>query len=164
VTRYYSFDPKRAIYLNYSKEEFTGSPEWKATEKMLAQIVSISREHNIKPVFIYAPSTPHVVMPLVKDKIPAEQLRYFIRQKQKRVPPADELKQQLYANLDTEQNVVLDFCREQSIDCVALTDALQRETANGVQTYFTYDQHWTPDGQRIAAETIEQFLRAKGYL
>lgn len=164
VTHYYSFDPKRAIYLNYNRDEFTRSPEWKATEKILEQLIAISREHNIKPVFIYAPSTPHVVMPLVKDKIPAEQLHYFISRKQKRLPPADELKQQLYDNLDVEQNVVLDFCRAQGIDCVALTEALQRETANGVQTYFSYDQHWTPDGQRVAAETIEQFLREKGYL
>ena len=164
VTHHYSFDPKRAIYLNYSKDEFTNSPEWKATAKILGQLIHISREHNIKPVFIYAPSTPHVVMPLVKDTIPAEQLRYFISRKQKHLPPADALKQQVYDNLDVEQNTVLDFCRAQNIDCVALTEALQHETANGVQTYFSYDQHWTPDGQRIAAETIEKFLREKGYL
>lgn len=164
VTRYYSFDPKRAIYLNYTAEEFIHSPEWKATAKILEQIIAISRDRNIKPVFIYAPSTPHVVLPLAKDKIPADQLHYFISRKQKRLPAAEEFKQQLYNNLDTEQNVVLDFCRKQNIDCIALTEALQHETAKGVQTYFTYDQHWTPDGQRIAAETIEQFLREKGYL
>ncbi|MFT3931553.1 MAG: SGNH/GDSL hydrolase family protein [Spongiibacteraceae bacterium] len=164
TTQYYSFDPKRVVYLNYSKDEFTNSPEWQATAKILEHIIALSREHNIKPVFIYAPSTPHVVLPLVKEKIPAEQLHYFISRKQKHLPTADELKRQIYDNLDTEQNVVLELCRAQNIDCVALTAALQRETANGVQTYFTYDQHWTPDGQRIAAEVIEQFLREKGYL
>jgi hypothetical protein len=164
ITHYYSFDPKRAIYLNYSVSEFTNSPEWQATAKILQQIIAISREHNIKPVFIYAPSAPHVVMPLVQDKIPADQLRYFISFRKKHLPPAEEFKQQLYNNLGSEQTVVLDFCKAQGIDCIALTDALQRETAHGVQTYFTYDQHWTPDGQRIAAETIEQFLREKGYL
>lgn len=164
TTHHYSFDPKRAIYLNYSAPEFTQSPEWKATAKILEQIIALSHEHNIKPVFVYAPSTPHVVLPLVKETIPAAQLHYFISRKQKRVPPAEELKAQIYANLDSEQNVVLDFCHAQNVDCVALTDALQRETANGVQTYFSYDQHWTPDGQRIAAQTIETFLRDKGYL
>jgi hypothetical protein len=141
VTRYYSFDPKRAIYLNYSVDEFRNSSEWKATAKILAQLVAISREHNIKPLFIYAPSTPHVVMPLVKDKIPADQLHYFASFKQKNLPPAETFKQRLYSNLDSEQTVVLDFCKSQGIDCMALTEALQRETANGVQTYFTYDQH-----------------------
>jgi hypothetical protein len=164
ITHYYSFDPKRALYLNYSVEEFRSSPEWQATAKVLQQIITISREHHIKPLFIYAPSTPHVVMPLVKDKIPADQLHYFASVKQKHLPAAEQFKQQLYNNLDSEQNVVLDFCKSQDIDCIALTDALRQETAAGVQTYFTYDQHWTPDGHRIAARTIEQFLHAKGYL
>lgn len=164
ITHYYSFDPKRLIYLDYSVDEFTNSPEWQSTAKILQQIIAISREHNIKPIFIYAPSAPHVVMPLVREKIPADQLRYFASFKQKHLPAAEEFKQQIYRNLDSEQTVVLDFCKAQGVDCVALTEALQRETAHGVQTYFTYDQHWTPDGQRIAAQTIEQFLRAKGYL
>jgi hypothetical protein len=163
-THYYSFDPKRLIYLDYSVDEFTNSPEWQATAKILRQIITISRERNIKPVFIYAPSTPHVVMPLVKDNIPAEQLRFFASFKQKHLPPAEQFKQQIYANLDSEQTVVLNLCRSQGIDCLALTDALRSETASGVQTYFTYDQHWTPDGHRIAADAIAQFLREKGYL
>lgn len=163
-THAYSFDPKRLMYLNYSVDEFSASPEWQATAKILAQIIRISREHNIKPVFIYAPSAPHVVLPLVRENIPAEQLRYFASFKQKHLPPADEFKQQVFANLDSEQNVVLDFCRAQQIDCVALTDALRTATAAGEQTYFSYDQHWTPDGNVVAAQTIEQFLREKGYL
>ncbi|HET8711378.1 MAG TPA: SGNH/GDSL hydrolase family protein, partial [Spongiibacteraceae bacterium] len=162
--RYYSFPPKRALYLDYSVAEFTDSPEWKSTAKILEEIITISHEHGIKPVFIYAPSAPHVVMPLVKEQIPAEQLRYFLNFKKKHLPAADKVKQQLFDNLDSEQTSVLDFCQTHGIDCVALTDALREQTANGVQTYFTYDQHWTPDGQRIAAQTIEQFLREKGYL
>lgn len=164
TTHYYSFEPKRAIYLNYSVAEFSTSPEWQATAKILQQIISISREHNIKPAFIYAPSAPHVVLPLVKDDIPAEQLRYFSTFKQKHLPPAEQFKQQLFENLDSEQKVVLDFCETQGIDCIALTDALRSATAAGRQTYFSYDQHWTPDGHMIAASAIEQFLREKGYL
>ena len=164
ATHYYSFDPKRAIYLNYRIDEFANSPEWKATAKILQQIIAVSREHNIKPVFIYAPSAPHVVMPLVKENIPATQLRYFASFKQKNLPTADRFKQQLFDNLDSEQSVVLEFCKTENIDCVALTTVLRQATATGVQTYFSYDQHWTPDGHAIAAHTIEEFLREKGYL
>jgi len=164
AAHYYSFDPKRLIYLNYSATEFAASPEWQATANILAQIIRISREHNIKPVFIYAPSAPHVVLPLAREAIPAEQLHYFASFKQKHLPPAEEFKQQIFANLDSEQNVVLDFCRAQQIDCLALTDALRTATASGKQTYFSYDQHWTPGGNAVAAQTIEQFLQEKGYL
>ena len=163
-THFYSFDPKRLVYLNYSTDKFVASDEWQATAKILTQIVKLCRDHAITPVFIYAPSTPHVVLPLAKETIPAEQLRYFVSLRKSHLPPADEFKQQVFANLDNEQNTVLDFCEKQQVDCLALTEALQQATASGTQTYFSYDQHWTPDGNAVAAKTIEQFLRAKGYL
>lgn len=162
-SHYYSFDPKRIAYLNYSVAEFSAAPEWLATAKILQQIIQISREHGITPVFVYAPSTPHVVLPLVEDSIPSQQLHYFARFKQKRLPPPDEYKRQLFANLDSEQTVVLDFCSAQGIDCLALTEPLRAATAAGRQTYFSYDQHWTPDGNAVAAAEIERFLREKGY-
>lgn len=160
-TSYYSFEPKRVTYLNYNKHEFSESAEWRATAKILTEIIRLSREHRIEPIFIYAPSTPHVVLPLVEDAIPAAQLHYFIQQHKKNLPPAETLKQTVFANLDSEQNIFLDFCTQQQIECMALTDALRAATAAGQQTYFTYDQHWTPEGNAVVASAIEQFLREK---
>lgn len=164
TTHYYSFDPKRLVYLDYGKDEFAGSREWKATEGMLEQIVKLSREHGVMPVFIYAPSTPHVVLPLVAGAIPAEQLRNFASYRKSRLPPAEEYKQRVLRNLDNEQEVVVQFCARQQVECLVLTDALRRATAAGQQTYFSYDQHWTPIGNAVAAAAIEEFLRAKGLL
>lgn len=164
VTHHYSFDPKRLVYLDYGKEEFAGSTEWKATAGMLERIVTLSRENNIQPVFIYAPSTPHVVLPLVQDAIPAQQLRNFAAYKKSHLPPADDYKHSVLGNLDNEQKVVLDFCAQQHIECLALTDALRSATAAGQQTYFSYDQHWTPLGNAVAAAAIEAFLREKNLL
>lgn len=164
ATHYYSFDPKRLIYLDYGKEEFAASREWQATAGMLGQIVRLSREHGVQPVFIYAPSTPHVVLPLAQDAIPAQQLRNFAAYRKSHLPPADAYKQRVLRNLDNEQAVVMDFCTAQQVECLALTDALQRATAAGQQTYFSYDQHWTPLGNAVAAAAIEEFLRARGLL
>lgn len=160
-TSYYSFEPNRVIYLNYSQREFSESAEWQATANILRQIIQLCREHHIQPIFIYAPSVAHVVLPLAEDAIPAAQLHYFIQQKKKSLPPAAMLKQTLFANLESEQTVLLDFCTQQQIDCLALTDALRSATAAGQQTYFTYDQHWTPEGNAVVATAIEQFLREK---
>jgi hypothetical protein len=164
TTHHYSFDPKRLVYLNYSKAEFSASREWQATAGMLAQIVQESRARNIVPVFIYAPSTPHVVLPLAWEAIPAGQLRDFVAYRKSRLPPAAELKQQLMDNLDSEQAVVMEFCAAQKVDCLALTDALRSATAAGQQTYFSYDQHWTPLGNAVAASAIEAFLRERQLL
>lgn len=164
VVRYYSFEPKRLIYLNYSREQFGASEEWRATARMLQRIVQLSRDNGIHPVFLYAPSTPHVVLPLVADDIPAEQLRTFAAYRTKHLPDAASFKREVFANLDSEEQVVMDFCREQSIDCLSLTSALRAATAAGTQTYFTYDQHWTPAGNAVAATEIEKFLREKNLL
>jgi hypothetical protein len=164
TTHYYSFDPKRLIYLNYSADEFSASREWQATAGMLEQIVKLSRAEGIQPVFIYAPSTPHVVLPLAWDNIPAEQLRRFAAYRKSRLPPADQFKQQVMDNLDSEQEVVMAFCAQQQVECLALTDALRSATAAGQQTYFSYDQHWTPVGNAVAASAIEAFLRERRLL
>jgi len=101
---------------------------------MLARIVQLSRENGIRPVFLYAPSAPHVLLPLVRDAIPAQQLRTFTSYRKKHLPDADAFKREVFANLDSEQQVVLDFCREQGVDCLALTNALRAATAAGTQT------------------------------
>lgn len=164
ATHHYSFDPKRLIYLNYSKADFAASREWLATAGMLEKIVQLSRAQGIQPVFIYAPSTPHVVLPLAWDAIPAEQLRTFAAYRKSRLPAADQFKQQVAENLDSEQSVVMDFCAQQKVECLALTDALRAATAAGQQTYFSYDQHWTPLGNAVAAGAIEAFLRERQLL
>jgi hypothetical protein len=164
TTPYYSFDPKRLIYLNYGKAEFAASREWLATADILQRILTLSREQSIRPVFIYAPSTPHVVLPLVQDAIPAQQLRNFAAYRKSRLPPAEQFKQEIMGNLDNQQQVVLEFCTQQQVDCLALTDALRRATAAGQQTYFSYDQHWTPIGNAVAASAIAEFLREKNLL
>ena len=163
-THYYSIEPKRVIYLNYSVDQFTNSPEWRATATILRQLVKLSLDNNITPVFIYAPSAPHVLLPLVRDSIPAEQLHYFISLKKTPALPAEPFRQQLFANLDSEQTVMLNFCAAEKVDCLALTDALRAATQTGTQAYFSYDQHLTPAGNAIVASAVEQFLREKNLL
>lgn len=164
TVHYYSFEPKRLIYLNYSREQFSTSPEWRATAKMLERIAQLSRDNGIRPIFLYAPSAPHVVLPLVEEQIPAGQLRTFTAYRKKHLPDAETFKREVFANLDSEEQVVMDFCRGHDLDCLSLTPALRAATAAGTQTYFTYDQHWTPDGNAVAAAAIEKFLREKGVL
>lgn len=164
VTHYYSFDPKRVIYLNYGRAAFAATPEWRSTAQMLEQILQLSRSHHIQPVFIYAPSKPHVVMPLAADAIPAVQLRNFLAYKKHHLPDADTLKRQVFANLGSEEQVVMDFCRTHDVPCLSLTPALSAATAAGAQTYFTYDQHWSPAGNAVAARAIGDFLRDRGLL
>jgi hypothetical protein len=46
------------------------------------------------------------------------------------------------------------------IGYVDLTPSLVEATAQGVLPYYTDDEHWSPEGHRIAAEAISEYLRS----
>ncbi len=161
-THYYSFRPKRLIYLDTTKEKFRASENWQATAQVIKDFKKLAETKEFKLVIAYAPSAPHVVLPAAQDKISAQQLRIFLAYENKNLPAAGELKQRIFANLDAQEEVVAEYCRQQAISFVSTTKALQRHTAVGVQTYFTYDQHWTPEGNRIVADVIAEHLRREG--
>jgi len=151
---YYGFEPKRLIYLYEEKEAFRQSRSWQSVADIMQRLVAQGEEEGFKVLFLYAPSTPHVVMPLVKDTIPADQLRNFAAYEEEGLPDAETFKKNLFDWMDNQQNVFLEHCAEQRLNCLVLTQALQQATAEGEQTYYSYDQHWTPDGNRVVAETI----------
>jgi hypothetical protein len=158
--QHYSFDPKRLRYLvEGSEEQFAASGDWKNVRDVLEQFVTLSKKDGFRLVFIYAPSTPHVVMPLVADRIPARQLLNFSRFKQKDLQlDAETYKHQVLARLDAEENVWKKWCKETSVECISTTVPLREAAAAGHQVYYTYDQHWTPEGNRVVAKVLAGYL------
>lgn len=155
---YYGFEPKRLIYLYETKENFRQSRSWQGVVDIMQRLVTLGEQEGFKVLFLYAPSTPHVVMPLVKDQIPADQLRNFAAYEEEGLPEAETFKTTVFDGMDNEQEVFLEHCVGQHLDCLALTKALQEATAKGEQMYYSYDQHWTPEGNRVVAETVAGFL------
>lgn len=155
---HYSFKPKRLMYLYQQRDAFTSSAVWKSTRGILEEFIALCVEHGIQPVFLYAPSKPHVVMPLVKDQVPAQQLWNFARYKKKSLPDPQTFKSELYQRLDTQSRVFVQWCEEKGLPCLDLTPALTAAAAAGQQTYYTYDQHWTPIGNRVVADEVGKFL------
>ena len=64
----------------------------------------------------------------------------------------------LLARADGRQVVVQDWCRREGIPFLALTEALREAVLEGTQVFYTYDQHWTPDGHRVVADAVHEFL------
>ncbi len=158
-THYYSFRPRRLAYLTETVEEFETSEAWRATTRVIDRILRLSAEHGIEPMFVYAPSKPNVVLPLVWEEIPAQQLANFMRWGRRSKPEPDTYKQHIGETLPSQEQVFMDHCRKVDVACLSLVPALRQATASGIQTYFTYDQHWSPSGNRIVAETIADWLR-----
>lgn len=160
--RYYAFRPTRLMRLYRSAEEIRRSDRWAETAEVLDQILALCRQHAIRPVFVYVPSKPHVVMPLAADRVPPEALRAFAALKRRDLPEADVFARRLYGRLGDQQRVVREFARERGVTFVSTTRALARATAAGRQTYYTYDQHWTPEGHEIASAEIARVLGEPG--
>lgn len=159
-TQHYSFDPKRLRYLvENSEQQFAESLDWNNVRDVLEQFVMLSKKDGFRLVFVYAPSAPHVVLPLVADKIPAQQLLNFSRFKQKDLQlEAEVYKQQVLARLDGQENVWKHWCNAVSAECVSTTSALREAATSGQQVYYTYDQHWTPDGNKVVAKVLLNYL------
>lgn len=158
--QHYSFDPKRMLYLVEGDEkEFAESSDWKNVRDVLEQFVFLSKKDGFRLLVVYAPSAPHVVMPLVGDGIPTQQLLNFSRFKAKNIQlDAEAYKKQVLARLDSEENVWANWCKETGTECVSTTLALREAIVAGRQVYYTYDQHWTPEGNKVTASVLANYL------
>ena len=158
----YSFEPKRLHYLvDDSEQQFANSSDWKNVSDVLEKFLLLSQKDGFRLVMVYAPSTPHVILPLMENEIPAEQLRNFMEIKKKKTDAmdAEAFKQQVFSRLDANENTWMAWCKARGVACVSTTAALRQAAANGQQVYYTYDQHWTPEGNAVTAAVVNAFLR-----
>jgi hypothetical protein len=154
---HYAFEPRELLRLLVRRERFEKSGAWTQNAAVFREIAAWAKAEGMELVFLYAPAKPRVVMPLVRDRVSAEDLRAFLAFADRELPPADRLAAQIDAELDTIESVFLDFCRSESLRCWSLTERLRRETAEGSQVYFSYDPHWTRLGhEAVAAEVASQ--------
>ncbi len=161
-TDFYSFKPKRLLYLASTKDQFRQSAAWQDTAGILQRFVELAVENNMAPIFLYAPSKPHVVMPLIRTELDAQQLHNFAAYKARKLPPPKQFKREFFDNIDSQESVFFDHCQFKGWKCLSLTAALQKATAHAQQTYYTYDQHWTPEGNRVVATLVQRYLEDSG--
>lgn len=160
--RYYAFKVKRLLAHCVSREDFINSGGWQATFEFLGEIKKVCDENGIRLIIIYAPDKPHTLLPLVSDRLSPDKLRAFMALREENLPPAEELMETVLEHLPIQESVVEEFCRQESIEFVSLTEPLRQKTLEGGQTYFTYDQHWTPVGHEVAAETLRLYMESPG--
>src|SRR5262249_15058443 len=100
------------------------------------------------------------VLPLATGEIPAEELRAFAQLRSKQdLPPADQFVAMLLSRLDGRESAVASWCGRQGIPFLSMTPALRAAAAGGAQVYWTYDEHWSPEGHQVAAAAINGFCR-----
>lgn len=157
----YDFDLKSLLdhYRCADKNEIIKSKGWQGTFGKIRELKQICSENGIRFIVVYAPDKPHVLPPLMKNRLPAEQLRAFMSLKKKNLPAAKELMDILLSRLDVQESAMKEFCQKESVEFVSLTGALRQAVAEGTQVYFTYDQHWSPPGHEIVAQLLCDYLK-----
>ena len=160
VTQHYAFEPKHMMRLDWDPAAFEAAPEWTTNEAVLRELVAIARERGVRVVIAYAPSKPHVVLPLVRDRVTAEQLHAFalFRDRADPLPPADAFQERLFQRLDAQEQVLGRWCAAQGVEFLPLTASLRDAIGRGIPVYFTYDPHWTEQGHAVVAAHIARLF------
>jgi hypothetical protein len=156
--KYYAFTPNLLLKLYVTNQAFRESSGWTSTAEVFRRIRQVCAREGIRLIFVYAPSKPHVIMPLVKDRITPEQLYTFASSKKSMLPPPQQFTRELFARLDVKETVLREFLQEEGVEFVDTTEILRQWAAEGRQVYYTYDNHWTALGHEAVAEALVRYL------
>jgi hypothetical protein len=157
--KHYAFAPKQLRDLLRSADEFEIDPRWLNTRRILSEMNELCRANDATLMILYAPNKAHVVLPLARDRVSGEKVRAFTAMSVKReLPNADEFIAMLFDRMDGVRSVLQAYAEGETIPFLDLTAPLRRAAAEGLQVYFTYDQHWTPEGHDVAARAAAATL------
>lgn len=153
--KYYRFTPNRLLDLYRPEDAFTASAGWKTAAYAIGAMQQLCRQAGIRLILAYAPNKIHVVLPLVKDRLPPDKVMAFAALKSdRRFTDAERFMATLMRRIEVQETVLSEFCRSKDITFISPTKALREKVARGEQLYFTYDSHWTPPGHRVVADEI----------
>lgn len=158
TAHYYAFHPRLLWDLFTTAEAFERTPDWRNARNHLTWMRNACLKRGIRFVIVYAPSKAHVVLPPIADRLPAEKVARFAALYDAKLPKSDLFLENLINNINARETTVGRWCAEEGIAFISLTSALREAAVAGVQVYYTYDGHWTPDGHRVVAEVIADFL------
>jgi len=158
---YYTFDIKRLLQHFLTAKQFENSTGYREIQRLMLETKKLCIENNIRLIVVYAPDKPHILIDEIVSRVPSEQLAAFVALKQKDVPDAGRLKEILKRRMAVQYDAFEKFCLENDIEFIDLIETLKKAGLSGSQTYFTYDQHWTPEGHKVVAEYLAKTIRIK---
>jgi len=158
--KHYAFEPKQLRDLLSTGEQFAADKHWLHPRGQLAEMNRLCRDAGCPFMVILAPTKAHVLMPAVADRLPPADVRDFTAISfSGELPEATQMVKTLVDRADAKEQVIRQWCERESIPFFSVTSSLRSAMVAGVQTYFTYDQHWTPEGHEVVARAIHEFLR-----
>ena len=157
--RRYAFAPKQLRDLYETPDDFASGERWGVAAEHLLAMHGLCERIGARMAVVYAPTKAHVTLRIAGTRLPADKVRAFTKISYKKaLPDPPEFMRSLLDRLDARERIVGDWCREAGLRFLSLTPALVNATGDGVQTYYTYDQHWTPDGHEVVTRRLAAWL------
>ncbi len=158
--RNYGFPSKQLTDLSSPKDKLELEGSWYVTTEVLKKVNAACEAAGAKLIVAYAPSKAHVVFPLVARSVNPEYVRKYMLYKKSPLdlPEGDKFIPELLARMPSQELLMREWCERRSVGFISLTEPLREDVAKGRQTYYTYDQHWTPLGHETAARTVHSYL------
>jgi hypothetical protein len=156
----FAFLPAYLNTLRFSRTEIEAWPGWALTQQAYRQMDREVRAAGARLVVMFIPYKAQVYLPLLRASLPpaelARGLEATLRQPDRPLDLGAMLDNRLAMN-----GLMSDFCAQEGIEFLDLTEALQARVARGENVYFPDDSHWNAAGHETASEALEVRLRAR---
>jgi GDSL-like Lipase/Acylhydrolase family len=153
----FAFLPPYLNCLRLSRAELLASPGWEATRRSYRQMRRLARMQGAELVVMFIPSKAQVYLPLAASAFsgPAFAGALAVSLRDVAHPPSVE---EVMRNRLALNGLLRDFCAEEGIRFLDLTDALQARLGAGSNVYFPDDSHWNAAGHETAAMVLAEWL------
>jgi len=144
-----------------SADQVRSQAGWPFFQDAVRDIEQACRSVGAALVVVYIPTKERVYLPVLRGRFTSQAIRDFVAayHEQFKNTDSDDFEARLYRNMDGTEQAVREFCEQNHIPYFSLTPAFRRAAQEGHLIYFAFDCHWNREGNRIAAEQIEQLLR-----
>lgn len=121
--------------------------------RMLADGWPFTRTALLQTKALVEQSGARLVIMIVPSK---EQVYWTQFQQVASVPPGYDI--------DQIVRPVREFCLQEALDCIDLTEPFREQARLGRQLYFPVDIHWNVDGHKLVADVVDDYLHQAGLL
>ena len=156
----FAFLPAYLNTLRFSRVELEAWPGWALTREAYRQMNRDVRAAGARLVVMFIPHKAQVYLPLLQASLPPAELgralEASLRQPDRILDLGAMLDNRLALN-----GLLRDFCAQEGIEFLDLTDALQARVALGQNVYFPDDSHWNAAGHETASEALAARLQSR---
>jgi hypothetical protein len=127
------------------KFSWENSPDWRVTEPLIDQFVTVTENAGAVPMIVIIPSRFQLFPELVR-KYPANFNTETV-------------------DTDSSVSILSTYLRERHIDCIDLLSEFRKlPLTHQKDLYYTADTHWTEFGHRQVASITARYIREYGLL